>query len=194
MAAAETLLDRLKRLVPSREQLAENRWLRWIGPALFHPRLWHVSRRGVALGVAIGIFFGLLIPIAQIPISAAVAVAMRANLPAAMASTLVTNPVTFPPVYFAAWKLGSALLGEEARGPGPMPPQGGDTLPPAVSVEAGSWWATAWHNVSQVGRALLLGLVVFAVGAGLGTYFLINLFWHLRVRLKRRKRMRTKPI
>lgn len=193
LAAAATLLDRLKRLVPSREQLAENRWLRWIGPALFHPRLWHVSRRGVALGVAIGIFFGLLIPIAQIPVSAAVAVAMRANLPAAMASTLVTNPVTFPPVYFAAWKLGSALLGEEARGPGPVPPLGGHEAPVVEATEGRSWWATAWHNISQVGRALLLGLAIFAVGAGLGTYLLINLFWHLRVRLKRRKRLRARP-
>jgi len=195
--------------MPSREHLADNRWLRWIGPSLFHPRLWHVSRRGVALGVAVGIFFGLLIPIAQIPVSAAVAVALRANLPAAMASTLVTNPVTFPPVYFAAWKLGSALLGEEARGPGPVPPLGGDE-PPAADVadaakrvegakgvegaEGGSWWATVWRKVSQTGRALMLGLAIFAVAAGLSTYLLINLFWHLRVRLKRRGRLRARSI
>ena len=58
-----------------------------MGPILQHPRLWHVSRRGIALGVALGLFFGLLLPIAQIPMSAGVAVALRANVPAAVAST-----------------------------------------------------------------------------------------------------------
>ena len=66
------MFARIKRLLPDPGQLAGNRWLRWLGPRMFHPRLWHVSRRGVALGVAIGVFFGFLIPIAQIPVSAAV--------------------------------------------------------------------------------------------------------------------------
>ncbi len=105
----------LARFLPSPETLQRNRWLRWLGPALHHPRLWHLSRRGLALGMAVGVFFGLLIPIAQIPLSAAAAVALRANVPAAVASTLVTNPVTFGPVYYVAWRLGSAVLGGRRR-------------------------------------------------------------------------------
>ena len=107
----------LRSLMPTPDAVRRNRWLRWLGPALLHPRLWHMSRRGLALGVALGVFFGLLIPIAQIPLSAAAAVALRANLPAAMASTLVTNPATFGPVYYAAWRVGSAVLGEPDRPP-----------------------------------------------------------------------------
>src|SRR5690606_5517404 len=89
---------RLNRLLPTREKLEASRWLRWLAPWLGHPRLWQWSRRGVALGVALGIFFGLLIPLAQIPLTAVAAIILRANLPAAAASTLVTNPVTFGPV------------------------------------------------------------------------------------------------
>lgn len=100
------MIDRLRRHLPTPHDLAANRWLRWIGPRLHHPRLWHMSRRGIAAGMSIGVFFAFLIPVAQIPFSAAVAVAMRANVPTAVASTLVTKPVTFPPVYFAAWKVG----------------------------------------------------------------------------------------
>ena len=70
---------RLARWLPTRESLHNNRWLRWLGPALHHPRLWHMSRKGLALGMAHGIFFGLLIPVAQIPFSAALAVALRAT-------------------------------------------------------------------------------------------------------------------
>lgn len=111
---------RLRRLIPKRETLVANRWLRWLTPWLGHPALWHWSRRGVALGVALGIFFGLLIPLAQIPVTAAAAIVLRANLPAAAASTLVTNPVTFGPVYFAAYRLGNWLTGAEA--PASSPP------------------------------------------------------------------------
>src|SRR4051794_35702085 len=90
--------------IPSREHLQSNRWLRWLGPLLNDPRLWHMSRRGIALGLALGVFFGLLIPVAQIPVSAAAAVLLRANLPMAAASTFVTNPVTFGPVYYGAYR------------------------------------------------------------------------------------------
>lgn len=172
------MFSRLRRLLPEPEQLAGNRWLRWLGPRIFHPRLWHVSRRGVALGVAIGVFFGFLIPIAQIPVSAAVAVALRANLPTAVASTLVTNPVTFPPVYYAAWKVGGAILGES-------PPAAATT---DAAADAGGWHA-AWHFVSGVGRALVLGLALFAVAFGIGLYLLISLGWTLRVRWRRRQRL-----
>ncbi|MFJ4290633.1 DUF2062 domain-containing protein [Cupriavidus sp. NPDC089707] len=67
--------------------------------------------------MALGFFFGLLIPLAQIPRSAAAAVALRANVPAAVASTLVTNPLTFGPIYYAAWRVGSAILGEPVDAP-----------------------------------------------------------------------------
>ncbi|MEZ5702179.1 MAG: DUF2062 domain-containing protein [Burkholderiaceae bacterium] len=85
---------RLKAWLPNPQTIKDNRWLRWMGPALHHPRLWHFSRKGIAMGLALGIFFGLLIPVAQMPLAAGAAIAMRANLPMAVASTLVTNPVT----------------------------------------------------------------------------------------------------
>jgi uncharacterized protein (DUF2062 family) len=64
------MLERLRRLMPTPEAMAANRWLRWLGPRLLHPRLWHMSRRGVALGAAVGVFFAFITPIAQIPLSA----------------------------------------------------------------------------------------------------------------------------
>ncbi len=58
----------------------------WMGPVLHHPRLWHVNRRGIALGLSIGVFFGLLIPVAQILFAATAALLLRANFPAASAA------------------------------------------------------------------------------------------------------------
>lgn len=64
-------MRRLREWLPSAEAILANRWLRWLSPALHHPRLWHMSRRGLALGMALGFFFGLLIPLGQVPLSAA---------------------------------------------------------------------------------------------------------------------------
>ena len=74
------LYARLRKKMPTREQIQANRWLAWLAPWLGHPRLWHWSRRGVAMGVTLGVFFGLLIPIAQIPLSVGAAVLLRASV------------------------------------------------------------------------------------------------------------------
>jgi hypothetical protein len=172
--------ERLRQILPTRQQILTNRWLRWLAPWLDHPALWHWSRRGVALGVAIGIFFGLLIPIAQIPFSAVTAILLRANLPAAAASTLVTNPVTFAPLYVAAYHLGAWLTGEEVQ----------EEAVESASPPTGD--ISLWARIAGLGRPLLVGLVVMAISVGLLTYLLVNLIWIWRVRARRRQRLASR--
>mgnify|MGYP005854322615 CR=1 FL=1 len=164
----------LRRLLPDPERLRANRWLRWLAPAMQHPRRGRLTRRGVALGVAIGVFFGLLIPIAQIPLSAAAAIVLRANIPPAVASTLVSNPVTYAPLYYTAYRIGSAILGEE------MPRQ---DAAPAAPREPGAlgWLAYGWNRIAALGRPLLLGMAVMASAAGLAAWLLVTWLWRLKV-------------
>jgi len=171
-----SIRERLRRRLPTREQLQANRWLRWLGPWLNKPALWHWSRRGVALGVALGMFFGLLVPIAQIPLSAAAAVVLRANVPAAVVSTLVTNPVTFAPIYYMAYRVGSWLTGEA-----PPPAGSGEELVPDLPREA-----TAWERIRALGKPLLLGLGIMATLTGIVCYAAISLVWRWQT-LRRRK-------
>jgi uncharacterized protein (DUF2062 family) len=184
------MFERLRRRMPSQEALRNNRWLRWLGPTMFHPRLWHMSRRGIALGAGIGVFFAFLIPIAQIPLSVAASVALRANVPTAVLSTLVNNPVTFPPVYYAAWKVGSVMLGKDAH------PDNAPSLPqpeaPSSLKEATGFWKSTMEGLRAVGKPLLVGAMTFAVGFGLLTYLAVNGAWHLHVRIKRRSRQRRR--
>lgn len=168
--------NKLRSLLPARERILENRFVRLLGPHLHHPRLWHWSRRGVALGVALGVFFGLLIPVAQIPVSAAVAIALRANLPAAAASTLVTNPVTFAPIYYAAYRAGALITGEQS--PAAAAGSGADALPADASL---------WARIRALGKPLIVGLAVVAVVCGLLAYLLISLGWRLWVWRRRRR-------
>ncbi|HET7864598.1 MAG TPA: DUF2062 domain-containing protein [Burkholderiaceae bacterium] len=180
----------LQRKMPSAESLRANKWLRWLGPSLHHPRLWHMNRRGIAAGLAIGLFFGLLLPTAQIPCSAGLAIVLRANLPLAVAGTLVTNPVTSVPLYYAAWRLGSVVLGEPA-----VPPARG--LPGAAPAEEaaprpglGGWLARAWERLCAIGKPLALGLALLATGSGLLAYLLVSWIWRARVSWVWRRRRR----
>ncbi len=180
-----------KRFLPTPEAIRANRWLGWLGPALHHPRLWHLSRRGMALGIAIGIFFGLLIPVAQIPLSAAAAVLLRANLPSAVASTLVTNPATFGPIYYFAWRVGSGVMGE------PMTAQSEAEMPEAeaAAVEPlprDSWLGRAIARILSIGRPLLLGLTILAVLCGIASYLAVSWIWVARVMWQRRRRRKKR--
>ncbi|MBB1075492.1 DUF2062 domain-containing protein [Rhodoferax sp. 4810] len=179
-----SLLTRLRARLPTPEQITGNRWLTWLRPWLQQPKLWHWSRRGVAMGVALGVFFGLLIPIAQIPLSVAAAIVMRANIPTAVASTLVSNPVTFGPIYYGAYRLGVWVTGSKE------PPKTIDQAGLPTSVDAEN--TSVWQRINHLGKPLLVGLSITAVLMGLLTYALISLIWRWRTLAKRRSRAHQK--
>ena len=175
-----SLLERLRARIPTREQISRNRWLAWLGPWLHQPKLWHWSRRGVAMGVALGVFFGLLIPVAQIPLSVAAAVLLRANVPAAVASTLVSNPLTFAPIYYGAYRLGVWVTGEKE-------PRKDIEVIGTQEIEN---TLNLWQRIAALGKPLVVGLCITAVLMGLLSYGLISLVWRWRTVSKRRGRMR----
>jgi len=164
--------------MPTREQINGSRWLAWLGPWLHQPKLWHWSRRGVAMGVALGVFFGLLSPIAQIPLSVAAAVILRANVPAAAASTLITNPITFGPIYYGAYRLGAWVTGDTVAADA-------TAVTPENNGNVG-----LWQRITAVGKPLLVGVSITAALMGLVTYTLITLIWRWRTLSKRRNRTR----
>jgi len=174
---------RLRRILPSAESVKRNRWVGWIGPALHHPRLWHLNRRGVALGVAIGIFFGFLIPVAQIPIAAVVAVWLRGNIVAAVSSTLITNPFTFAPIYLVGYRLGAFILGHDDV---PM-----DTVVAQQVAEQASSILVTWSDkFLAVGRPLIVGMSLMAVLGAFIAYFGVLGIWRLFVSYEWRRRHR----
>jgi uncharacterized protein (DUF2062 family) len=186
------MFDRLRRLMPTPEAMASNRWLRWLGPSLLHPRLWHMSRRGVAVGAAIGVFFAFITPIAQIPLSAALSIALRANVPAAVVATLVNTPPTFGPVYYAAWWLGARVLDEPVDAEHKPGVLAGQSAALQAAGPALSGWSKWIVTLRDIGKPLLVGTLIFSFGFSLLAYLLVNGVWHLRVRLKRRRRLRRR--
>jgi uncharacterized protein len=178
------------RWVPKREDLRGRRALRWLGPLLERPWLWHINRRGVAMGVAIGVFFGFLVPIAQIPLAAVAAVLLRANLPVAAVSTLVSNPFTYAPIFVAAYRVGAMLLGEvpDETQAAVIEQQVLETDMLSPEAYAPTWW----QRFADVGRAMMLGLAVFAVAGGVTSYFAALAAWRISVLIRLRRRRRTR--
>jgi len=171
---------RLRRVLPSAESVRASRWVGWIGPALHHPRLWHLNRRGVALGVAIGVFFGFLIPVAQIPVAALVAVWLRGNIVAAVGSTLITNPFTFAPIYLVAYRIGALIIGHADA---PM-----DTALAQVAQHASSILVTWSDKFLAVGTQLIVGLSLMAVVGAFVAYFGVLAIWRVFVTYEWRRR------
>jgi len=124
------------------------------------------------------VFFGFLIPVAQILASALFALLLRANLPAAAVATLVSNPLTYGPIFVLAYRTGAAILGEPRDA----------AREAAVAREAGEnrsdpqTWA---QRIGGIGKPLALGLAIFAVVGGTATWIVVNLLWLLVARLRR---------
>ena len=169
----------LERALAAAWALRYSRWLGVFGTTVRQRRLWHLSRSGVARGAAIGVFCGVLFPLAQIPVAALIAVPARACIPVAAVSTLVTNPFTFPPLYYGAYRLGSRLTGEP---PAPITPA--HLEPDEQSLQG--WRSVLGERVVGLGRPLAVGLAVFAVGGATLAYLLADCAWVVTTRARRR--------
>lgn len=92
-------------------------WLhRRLGERLFAPELWHPTRQRFASGMAVGAFFALLpLPI-QMLAAALMAYITRVNIPAAIAGTWISNPLTFPFCVYAQYRIGCLITCREAIG------------------------------------------------------------------------------
>ncbi|TVV70594.1 DUF2062 domain-containing protein [Sphingomonas solaris] len=170
------MFDRLRRWsqanMPTRETFERIGWLRPIAHRILLPELWHFNRRSVPRGVALGVLVGVLIPIAQTIFAALFALPARANVPVAALTTFITNPLTTPPLWLAAYWLGGRLLHLDAVD--------------AVSrTEAMGW--IQWI-VSTAGPATALGLLVIAVVGAVVGYVIAAFAWRGWVMHKWRQR------
>jgi uncharacterized protein (DUF2062 family) len=179
--------DWIRAKLPTEETLKAHPGLRWMGPLLRRPWLWHLNRRRVAVGAGIGVFFGFMVPVLQIAGAAAFALVLRANLPVAAFATLVSNPLTYAPIGVAAYQTGSWILGEELK------PSAAEALSAAADGQSVDGPGTGWLDKAKaIGKPLFLGLFVFAVVGGLLAWALVHLGWTIGVWLKRRRR-RQRP-
>lgn len=169
------------RHVPTRDGIEANRYLRPVAHRILAPSLWRFTRRSVPRGVALGLFTGVLFPFAHMPLAAVTALPVRANVPVAVVTTLLHNPLTTVPLFWSAYQLGHWVLRFDRAVPG---------APIASHVQA-NVGMLHWL-VSQGGPSMIVGLILIAVMLAGAGYFLSGLVWRVRIGRKWRRRAARK--
>jgi uncharacterized protein (DUF2062 family) len=170
--------DVIRKNTPTREEMAENKYLAPIAHRFLSPELWRFTRRSVPRGVALGLFAAFIIPVGQIFLSAFLALPLRANVPLAALITFVTNPFTLPFWLVVANRIGEFVL--------QLAPYAGKL--PAVAADSGSW--PILTMIYELGAATLLGGAVLAVVSPLLGWLISGWVWRAIVYRKRARRLK----
>ena len=169
----------LRRYLPDADRIRANPALKPVSFLLDRTDIWHLHRRAAAGATFIGLFCAFVPVPTQMLLAAVLAVAFRCNLPISVALVWITNPLTFPPMFYFAYRLGAWLL---------------DMRLETDSVQMDlDWWIS---NLDNIGIPMLFGSVVCGWVAGVTGFVLVRVFWRFHVirRWKeRRARRRQRP-
>ncbi len=171
------------KFLPHPDVVMQNRWIKFLGPRLQDPSLWHINRRSCSSGVAIGVFCAFIPIPFQMVIAGVAAILLRFNVLVSVSVVWVTNPLTMVPLFYFCYLIGVELLGVE---------------PGHFEFQLSFGWLV--KELGAIWQPFLLGC--FAVGAisALCSFILVRVLWHLHLlsRIKERAqrlhfRRRQKP-
>lgn len=174
----------LARHIPTRDTVQRHPLLRPFAPQLRDPALWRMTRRSVPRGVALGLFVGVIIPFMHTFIAAILAIPLRANVAMAAAFTLVVNPLTIPPMYYAAYRIGWWELHHDA----PL-------MNPAAAERFSSELSRLLFWIHEASGPIAVGIFSIAAAAAVVGYFgarLVRTSW-LKGKLRQRRQARSLP-
>ena len=156
-----------KRLTPHHSEIRNHRHLVMFGEALHDPNLWHITRHSAAGGIANGLFWAFMPVPGQTVLAALLAV-------------WLTNPLTFYPIYFAAYKTGSLILNQ-----------------PHQQVDFAMNWEWFSTTMTEIWEPLILGCLVLGGLSAVVGYFAIRMLWRfaaIRKWEERKERMRMRKL
>ena len=176
-AAPAVPVNWVRRHIPTRESIHRYRLLRPFAKQLSNPSLWRMTHRSVPRAVALGLGVGVIIPFMHTIIAAVLAIPLRANVAIAAAFTLVVNPITIPPMYYAAYRIGSWELHHDS-----------DLVNPATAQRFSSELSRFLFWIHHASGPIALGILTIAAGAALIGYLLASVAWRWWLGSKWRQR------
>jgi len=162
--------------MPDHKKIRDNRYLKVFGKYLHNPALWHLNRRSVARAFGIGLFFAWVPVPFQMVLAAGGAIALRANIAVSVALVWLTNPFTMPPLFYAAYKVGSFILGEPVQ---------------HFEMEPTLEWLQ--YEMLRIWQPFLLGCFVAGVVSSIAGFVGIQLAWRHAVLKRLRRRNAVRP-
>jgi uncharacterized protein (DUF2062 family) len=157
-----SLRNLFKRYLPEKEHFHKQGGMHLLSDYLHDPNIWHVHKRSSAGGAAIGVFCAFIPFPIQMLSSAALAILFRMNLPIAVLFSFISNPITIPPLFFFAYRLGVNILGLQEKD---------------VHFSFSLDWIS--NTLVHIWQPLLLGCFIMATISSITTYFLIRLIWRI---------------
>lgn len=171
-----TLRGWLASHLPDRNTIHQYRLLRPFAHHLSQPNLWHLNNRSIPRGVAIGLGVGIIIPFMHMVIAALVAIPARANVMLAAGCTLIINPLTMPPMYYAALKIGQWELRHDVL------------VDQRAAEQVSGQLNRMLFWIHQASGPIAIGIVTLAIAAAAIGYALSAFGWRLWVGHKWRRR------
>jgi hypothetical protein len=100
----------IKRYMPDHEKIRDHKSLRFLGTLLHDPNILHLNRRSVSGAFAVGLFCAWVPVPFQMLLGAIGSIMFRVNLPISVGLVWITNPLTMPPLFYFAYKVGTWVL------------------------------------------------------------------------------------
>jgi uncharacterized protein (DUF2062 family) len=172
----------LRRHIPTRETIDSYWLLRPFAKQLRQPNLWHLNHRSVPRGVALGLGVGVIIPFMHTIVAAILAIPLRANVALAAAFTLLVNPLTIPPMYWAAYHIGRWELHHDAL------------VDPTAAAQASSELGRFLFWIHHASGPIALGILTISASAALTGYVVSAVGWRLWLRSKWRRRRQERKL
>lgn len=157
MSKIKTLIARY---VPDPEQLRQHKHLKVFGKLLEHDGLWFLNRKSAAGAVAIGLFMAWVPVPFQMFLAAGAAIIARVNVPVSVALVWLTNPITMPPMFYGAYRLGAWVLDAPRR---------------PFNFELS--WDWLMDSLYTIGPSFLTGCFIIGALSSILGYLTVNILW-----------------
>ena len=145
------------------------------GDLLHNSNLWHLNRYSVAWGVSVGLFMAFVpVPI-QMILAAAAAIVIGCNLPVSVAVVWISNPITWAPMYFFAYKVGALILNVKAA---------------SIEFEMSIDWLK--NGLGAIWEPFLLGCLVLGLTTAAIGHVAVRAIWRIHVVNSWRERQRRR--
>ncbi len=126
------------------------------------------NRRSMTRGIAIGWFWGSIPMPMQMGGVLAITPFVKFNVPIAIAFVWLSNPLTYPPIFYGEYLIGNFLLGRES----------------IEGIELTMQWFHA--HWGQIATSLYVGAFFVATVLNVGVYALVNWLWIRSVKFEKR--------